>query len=147
MTFEGSSQHENNMEIQETPTATEGDTSIPIAPVAIPSAAAPNEVNPEIDACIARVGLGNLRSHVWENFTRKTIKGEMRAVCKDCHKSLSAASKSGTSDLKNHIKVCLMRKQKMIGQAMLNPMNGGDGSMKLSVYELIKQNQEGNLLI
>lgn len=133
--FEDNSQNDNNMEIQGTPAATaNGDTSIPTAPTTIPSAPViPTDINPEIDICAG--GSGNLRSHVWESFIRKTIKGEKRAVCKDCHKSLSAASKSGTSHLKNHIKVCLMRKQKRIGQAMLNPMKGSDGSMKLEVYE------------
>lgn len=66
---------------------------------------------------------------------KRQIKGLWKAVCKHCKKPLSGASKAGTTHLKNHMKTCLMKKQKTCRQSTLNAVKGSDGSMKLGTYE------------
>ncbi|KAL9426799.1 hypothetical protein AB3S75_033559 [Citrus x aurantiifolia] len=42
-------------------------------------------------------------SKAWDHFTRRTINGEMKAVCNHCGKGFAGQQSSGTSHLLNHI--------------------------------------------
>ncbi|KAH9780517.1 BED-type domain-containing protein [Citrus sinensis] len=45
-------------------------------------------------------------SRAWDHFTRRTINGEMKAVCNHCGKGFAGQQSSGTSHLLNHIDRC-----------------------------------------
>ncbi|KAH9657053.1 BED-type domain-containing protein [Citrus sinensis] len=50
-------------------------------------------------------------SRAWDHFTRRTINGEMKAVCNHCGKGFAGQQSSGTSHLLNHIDRCPKRIQ------------------------------------
>jgi hypothetical protein len=47
-----------------------------------------------------------LVSKVWNDFNRREVDGEYRAICKHCDKDFSGSSKSGTTHLRNHLSRC-----------------------------------------
>ena len=48
-------------------------------------------------------------SRAWDHFTRRTINGEMKAVCNHCGKGFAGQQSSGTLHLLNHIDRCPKR--------------------------------------
>ena len=54
-----------------------------------------------------------LTSKVWLEMKKELVRGECKAICKYCNKQLSAASKSGTSHLLDHLKICTLRQLKL----------------------------------
>ncbi|KAK9931713.1 hypothetical protein M0R45_018980 [Rubus argutus] len=78
---------------------------------------------------------GKLKSAVWRHFSRELKDGVILAKCPDCKKELQGGSNYGTTHLRNHMKSCLYKKQKKIGQCTLNAGKSGDGSIILGTYQ------------
>lgn len=55
-----------------------------------------------------------LKSIVWQHFGRKEISGVQKAVCNYCKNHLVARSTGGKRHLHDHMKACLLRRQKEI---------------------------------
>ena len=71
------------------------------------------------------------RSRVWEHFTR-TKETRDKCVCHHCHKIFSCASKSGTSNLKQHLQICKEHQSFLIGQKTNQQQIGNEGNLKPS---------------
>lgn len=71
------------------------------------------------------------RSQVWEHFTR-TKETRDKCTCHHCHKIFSCASKSGTSNLKQHLNICKEHQSWLSGQTKNQQKIGKEGNLKLS---------------
>jgi len=60
-----------------------------------------------------------LTSAVWNEFKRVKYMGVVKAKCKYCSKSLSGETRNGTSHLHDHLKICQLKKIKMMGAKRL----------------------------
>ena len=77
-----------------------------------------NEISDDEDDEVVEVNAApratrKLTSKVWLEMTKELVRGEWKAICKYCNKQLSAASKSGTSHLLDHLKICTLRQLKL----------------------------------
>ena len=54
-----------------------------------------------------------LTSAVWQDMTKKMVRGKPTAICNYCHAELIATANSGTSHLRDHLKSCTLRQIKM----------------------------------
>ncbi|CAN6319333.1 unnamed protein product [Urochloa humidicola] len=57
-----------------------------------------------------------LTSAVWKEFKRLKVRGEVKAQCLHCHKQLGGKSKNGTKHLHDHLKICTLKRVKLVGQ-------------------------------
>ena len=48
----------------------------------------------------------NLKSIVWEHFTKEKINNKWKATCNHCKKKLNGDSKNGTNHLRDHLRRC-----------------------------------------
>ena len=71
------------------------------------------------------------RSRVWEHFTR-TKETRDKCVCHHFHKIFSCASKSGTSNLKQHLQICKEHQSWLTGQKKNQQQIGNEGILKPS---------------
>ena len=78
---------------------------------------------------------GRLKSAVWRHFSRELKDGVVLAKYPDCKKVLRGGSNYGTTHLRNHMKSCVYRKQKKIGQCSLNAVKSGNGSIIIGTYQ------------
>jgi hypothetical protein len=60
-----------------------------------------------------------LTSVVWNEFTRVTVRGVVKAKCMYCFKYLSGATSNGTRHLHDHLKICTLKKIKLSGNKTL----------------------------
>ena len=70
-------------------------------------------------------------SRTWDHFTRRTINGEMKAVCNHCGKGFVRQQSSGTSHLLNHIDRC----PKRIQESAPAPASASSPSQASKVYK------------
>ena len=73
-------------------------------------------------------GKRKLTSFVWKHFKKVKIEGVDKAVCNYCQKKLGGSSRNGTTHLRDHFKICPLRKNSDIKQSILNPSRKKDGS-------------------
>jgi hypothetical protein len=59
---------------------------------------------------------GKLISAVWKDFKKVKVLGVVRDQCFHCHKQLGGNSRNGTTHLHDHLKICTLKKIKMMGQ-------------------------------
>ncbi|KAJ6749560.1 hypothetical protein OIU85_000222 [Salix viminalis] len=86
-------------------------------------------VSLNVDGCLQSSNKRIKRSVVWEHFDEhRGENGEVWATCKHCKKKYKAESKKGTSNLLNHLKRCLSRKQDKAEQQPLILVETGDSS-------------------
>ncbi|KAK9905216.1 hypothetical protein M0R45_000410 [Rubus argutus] len=78
---------------------------------------------------------GRLNSVDWKHFSRELKDGVVLAKCPDCKKVLQGGSNYGTTHLRNHMKSCVYRKQKKIGQCSVNAVKYSDGSIIIGTYQ------------
>ena len=69
----------------------------------------------EVNAAARGRATRKLTSKVWLEMKKELVRGECKAICKYCNKQLSAASKSGTSHLLDHLKICTLRQLALTG--------------------------------
>ncbi|PPR84139.1 hypothetical protein GOBAR_AA36570 [Gossypium barbadense] len=83
-----------------------------------------------------------LRSKVWDHFDRFEEDGKQVAKCKHCPKVLTGSSKSGTTHLNNHLKVCPGKKKQNQESQLILPVDTNEGSLrfdkKRSHMDLVK---------
>jgi hypothetical protein len=58
---------------------------------------------------------GKLTSMVWKEFKRVKVGRNVKAKCKYCHKQLGGSSKNETKHLHDHLKICTLRRIKIMG--------------------------------
>ncbi|KAK9286527.1 hypothetical protein L1049_014925 [Liquidambar formosana] len=105
------------------PSSTPNDNSSQPTPI-------PNE-----DSSNSNADNSKLKSEVWQHFVRKFEKGEWKATCNHCNKSLGAAPINGTSHLRTHLQRCPKLRNVDIKQKVLtNCFNKGEGKIKLNAY-------------
>ena len=68
---------------------------------------------------------------MWENFTR-TKETRDKCSCHHFHKIFSCASKSGTSNLKQHLQICKEHQSWLTGQKKNQQQIGNEGNLKPS---------------
>jgi hypothetical protein len=56
-----------------------------------------------------------LTSVVWKEFKRVKVGGDVKAKCNYCHKQLGVSSNNGTKHLHDHLKICTLRRIKIMG--------------------------------
>ena len=61
----------------------------------------------------------NLKSPVWNEFTKVKVGNNEYAKCNYCSKKLSGLSKNATNYLKCHLRSCVLKKIKLNGQTMV----------------------------
>jgi hypothetical protein len=98
-----------------------------------------------------------LTSDVWLEMTKKLVRGEWKGICNYCHKSLSAASKSGTSHLRDHLKICTQRVLKLkskegktLSQSSLRMTAQANGKVNVDNYTFdqdIAREELGNMIV
>ena len=71
------------------------------------------------------------RSRVWEHFIR-TKESRDKYICHHCQKIFSCASKSGTSNLKQHLWICKEHKAWLTNQKKNQQQIGNGGNLKAS---------------
>lgn len=87
------------------------------------------------------------RSKVWEHYTR-TKENRDLCICHYCKKNLACPTKSGTSNLKNHLKVCLQYNAWSEGQKNTQPIINEEGSLKTTkVSEAIVREASNEMLV
>ena len=70
-----------------------------------------------------------LTSSVWDHFQRKMMNGKMRALCSGCTKDFVGDSKSGTTHLRDHLKICFKVKNQVdVRQSILRATVKTDSS-------------------
>ncbi|MBA0764559.1 hypothetical protein Gotri_013900, partial [Gossypium trilobum] len=83
-----------------------------------------------------------LRSKVWDHFDRFEEDEKQVAKCKHCPKVLTGSSKSGTTRLNNHSKVCPGKKKQNQESQLILPVDTNEGSLrfdkKRSLMDLAK---------
>jgi len=57
-----------------------------------------------------------LTSAVWNDFKKVKVLGVVKAQCLHCHKQLGGSSRNGTTHLHDHLKICTLKKIKLMGQ-------------------------------
>jgi hypothetical protein len=62
---------------------------------------------------VPAVATRRLISDVWLEMSKKMVRGKPTAICNYCHKELTAGAKSGTSHLRDHLKICTQRMLKL----------------------------------
>jgi hypothetical protein len=75
-----------------------------------------NNISDDEEDDVVEVNLAptrKLTSDVWLEMTKMLVRGEWKAYC---NKPLSARSKSGTSHLRDHLKICTQRVLKLKGK-------------------------------
>lgn len=103
------------------------------APVVIPANPADETAPNDATVTTRSRKLRALKSEVWKNFNKVTIKGVEKAECLHCGQYLSASSKNGTSHLKDHTEIrCSKKNGKLnVRQQMLNFNRKTDGTAKV----------------
>lgn len=71
------------------------------------------------------------RSTVWEQFTR-TKENRNKCICHHCEKVFSCASKSGTSNLKQHLQICKEHQAWLTRNKKNQQQVGNGGNLKAS---------------
>ncbi|KAF8115551.1 hypothetical protein N665_0025s0020 [Sinapis alba] len=71
------------------------------------------------------------RSTVWDHFTRNK-ENQNKCVCHHCQKTFSCASKSGTSNLKQHLQICKEHIAWLTSQKKNQQQIGNGGNLKAS---------------
>ncbi|KAF8093773.1 hypothetical protein N665_0378s0003 [Sinapis alba] len=71
------------------------------------------------------------RSTVWDHFTRNK-ENRNKCVCHHCQKTFSCASKSGTSNLKQHLQICKEHIAWLTSQKKNQQQIGNGGNLKAS---------------
>ncbi|KAL1110831.1 hypothetical protein V6Z11_D02G013800 [Gossypium hirsutum] len=71
-----------------------------------------------------------LRSKVWDHFDRFEEDEKQVAKCKHCPKVLTGSSKSGTTHLNNHSKVCPGKKKQNQESQLILPVDTNEGSLR-----------------
>jgi hypothetical protein len=61
----------------------------------------------------------NLTSPVWKEFKRVKCMGVVREKCNYCSEALSGMTSNDTSHLHDHLKICQLRKIKLMGTKKL----------------------------
>jgi hypothetical protein len=61
----------------------------------------------------------NLTSPVWKEFKRVKYMGVVRGKCNYCSEALSGTTSNDTSHLHDHLKICQLRKIKLMGTKKL----------------------------
>ncbi|KAM0898877.1 hypothetical protein ACQ4PT_021666 [Festuca glaucescens] len=72
-----------------------------------------NEISDDEVEEVPAVATRRLTSDVWLEMTKKMLRGKPTAICNYCHKELTAGAKSGTSHLRDHLKICTQRMLKL----------------------------------
>lgn len=57
-----------------------------------------------------------LTSVVWKDFKKVKVSDDVKAQCLHCHKQLGGKSINGTKHLHDHLKICTLRRIKLMGQ-------------------------------
>jgi hypothetical protein len=60
-----------------------------------------------------------MTSPIWKEFKRFKYMGVVRAKCNYCSKALSGMTSNGTNHLHDHLKICQLRKIKLVGTKRL----------------------------
>lgn len=84
-----------------------------------------------------------LTSVVWKDFKKVKVRDDVKAQCLHCHKQLGGKSTNGTKHLHDHLKICTLRRIKLMGQnktlessqACIEKLD----KVKESLYELMKE--------
>ncbi|KAL4311198.1 hypothetical protein GQ457_01G011880 [Hibiscus cannabinus] len=77
-----------------------------------------NPIEPSTEEPSSGIKRGR-KSDVWNHFKRQKIGDKWKAVCLYCQKKLGGESRDGTTHLRNHFKICPLRKAKDIKQSFL----------------------------
>jgi hypothetical protein len=98
-----------------------------------------------------------LTSDVWLERKKEFINGEWKGICNYCHKPLSAGSKSGTTHLREHLKICTQRMIKMnssgaktMSQSSLRMTAQADGKVNVEKYTFDQETAReelGNMMV
>jgi hypothetical protein len=72
-----------------------------------------NEISDDEVEEVPVVATRRLTSDVWLEMSKKMVRGKPTAICNYCHKELTAGAKSGTSHLRDHLKICTQRMLKL----------------------------------
>ncbi|XP_056864475.1 uncharacterized protein LOC130511477 isoform X2 [Raphanus sativus] len=87
------------------------------------------------------------RSTVWNHFTR-TKETRDKCICHHCHKIFSCASNSGTTNLKQHLKICKEHQASLISQTKNHQHLNNEGNLKPSkVYETVFKEACNELMV
>ena len=111
----------------------------------------------EVNAAARGRATRKLTSKVWLEMKKELVRGECKAICKYCNKQLSAASKSGTSHLLDHLKICTLRqlklksnKGKSLSQSSLRMTAQSDGKVNVESYTFDQdtaREELGNMIV
>ncbi|XWS09424.1 hypothetical protein CRYUN_Cryun40dG0083500 [Craigia yunnanensis] len=77
------------------------------------------------------------KSDVWEEFEKQDVGGKKCARCKHCEREFDGSSKKGTTHLRNHLKICKIKAEKVRDQQLIFPVGRGDsknGSASEGIY-------------
>jgi hypothetical protein len=111
----------------------------------------------EVNAAAATRATRRLTSDVWLEMKKEFVGGEWKGICNYCHKGLSAKSKSGTSHLRDHLKVCTLRQLKLnsktgksLSQSSLRMTAQSDGKVTVETYTFDQETAReelGNMIV
>ena len=84
-----------------------------------------------------------LTSVVWKDFKKVKVRDDVKAQCLHCHKQLGGKSTNGTKHLHDHLKICTLRRIKLMGQnktlaqssLRLNSQEGGKISVENYTFD------------
>jgi hypothetical protein len=84
-----------------------------------------------------------LTSVVWKDFKKVKVRDDVKAQCLHCHKQLGGKSINGTKHLHDHLKICTLRRIKLMGQnktlaqssLRLNSQEGGKKSVENYTFD------------
>jgi hypothetical protein len=84
-----------------------------------------------------------LTSVVWKDFKKVKVRDDVKAQCLHCHKQLGGKSINGTKHLHDHLKICTLRRIKLMGQnktlaqssLRLNSQEGGKISVENYTFD------------
>lgn len=66
-----------------------------------------DDLTDDVNACeLTAGGKRKKTSVVWNHFKRKTINGEVKAICNYCKKALAGRRSDGTNHLGRHYRTC-----------------------------------------
>ncbi|KAM0898892.1 hypothetical protein ACQ4PT_021648 [Festuca glaucescens] len=100
-----------------------------------------NEISDDEVEEVPAVATRRLTSDVWLEMTKKMLRGKPTAIGNYCHKELTAGAKSGTSHLRDHLKICTQRMLKLrstsgksLCQSQLRVTTQAEGKVNVESY-------------
>jgi hypothetical protein len=119
-----------------------------------------NNISDDEEDDVEEVNLAPTRKltfDVWLKMTKMLVRGEWKAYCNYCNKPLSASSKSGTSHLRDHLKIYTQRVLKLkskegktLSQSSLRMTAQANGKVNVDNYTFDQdttREELGNMIV